>query len=355
MPYSRRDTLVVGGMLAASGFAKPAIAKGRKELIMVTSWPANSPGPAASAKQFAERVERGTDGHVSIKIFSSGELVPPFAVFDAVVNGSADFAHTASFFWQGKIPASVFFTTVPFGLEPLEHNAWLHHGGGLELWQEIYKPFGIVPLSCGNTGSSMGGWFREPVSSLDDMVGLKYRMPGIGGLIVKELGATPVEVPPAEIYTSLASGTIDAAEFLGPWSDMGFGFFKQAPYYAYPGFHEPNGSSELLIGEQTWQECTEEQRLCIKEAAHLADAESLQTVGWNNAQALKVLQAKHKVTLFAFPDKMLRAARAITKDVLSELAAKDNDFAKVRASYDKALDVYSPWAEVSSRSFLDAR
>jgi TRAP-type mannitol/chloroaromatic compound transport system substrate-binding protein len=293
-----------------------------------------------------------SNGSLRVRLFAAGELVPPTAVFDAVSSQTADIAHTASFFWQGKIPAAAFFTAIPFGMRPLEHQAWLRHSDGEKLWNHIYAPFNLIALSAGNTGMGMGGWFRKPIKNHDDLLGLTYRMPGIGGEIFRQLGANVVQIPPGEIFGALANGTIDGAEFLGPWSDMGFGFFKFAPYYAYPGFHEPNGTSELLINQSLWNSLSQSHQNIIREAALLADTESLSSLSWNNAHALNTLKNKHNVSLFPFPQEILSKAHDLALQILNQKASQDQTFKKVWDSYQRALINFSQWSRVSERDFL---
>ena len=177
---------------------------------MVTSWPKRLPGPGMSAERVAERIAALSGGRLQITVSAAGEVVPAFEVLDAVGGGVAEIGHTASFFWQGKQPAAVFFTTVPFGLTPNEHVAWVDAGGGQALWDELYAPFGVKPFMGGNTGVCMGGWFRREIKSLDDVSGLKIRSLGLGGEVYRRLGATPQTTPPGEILTSLQSGVLDA-------------------------------------------------------------------------------------------------------------------------------------------------
>jgi TRAP-type mannitol/chloroaromatic compound transport system substrate-binding protein len=195
---SRRDMLVGSAVGSASVLSAPAVmAQGAvTEWKLVTSWPKNLPGPGVTAQRIADQVALLSGGAFKIRLFAAGELVPALGVFDAVSNGTADMAHTASFFWQGKIPASVYFTAVPFGLLPHEHISWIEQGGGQALWDELYAPFGIKPVMAGNTGVQMGGWYKKPLQNLDDLRGLKIRMPGLGGEVMRRLGAAQVCFPP---------------------------------------------------------------------------------------------------------------------------------------------------------------
>ena len=200
---TRRDALAAGAAALASPLATPALAQGRIAWNMVTSWPKNLPGPGVTARRITEAIAAASGGRMTVKLHAAGELVPAFGVFDAVSAGTVHMAHTASLFWAGKAPAAPLFTAAPFGLTPLEHITWIDHGGGQELWDRLYEPFGIKPLMAGNTGFQMGGWFRREIRGLDDIKGLKIRMPGLGGAVISRLGATPVAVSPTEIQSAL--------------------------------------------------------------------------------------------------------------------------------------------------------
>jgi TRAP-type mannitol/chloroaromatic compound transport system substrate-binding protein len=205
-----------------------------------------------SAERIAERVRVLSAGRIEITVHAAGEVVPAFEVLDAVAGDVADIGHTAAFYWQGKMPAATFFTTVPGGLTPGEHVAWVDAGGGQALWDELYAPFGVKPFMGGNTGVCMGGWFRREIRSLADLRGLKLRTLGLGGEVYRRLGATPQTTPPAEILVSLQSGVIDGAEFVGPGTDIALGLYRVAPLYYYPGFNKPNGTGECIVSLKTW-------------------------------------------------------------------------------------------------------
>ena len=191
---------------------------------LVTAWPKNYPGLGMAPERIAQLVEEMSDGQMQITVFGAGEQVPAFGVFDAVSSGSHQMGHSGGYFWKGKVPAAQFFTGVPFGLTADEINAWTNRGGGLELWREIYEPFNIYPIPAGNTGTQMFGWFNKEINSLDDIKGLKMRIPGIGGEVFKRAGGIPVTLPGGELFTALQTGVIDATEWVGPYNDLTFGF-----------------------------------------------------------------------------------------------------------------------------------
>ena len=206
---------------------------------MVTTWPPNLPVLQTGAERFAKRVKEASNGRLQIQIFAAGELVPALSVFDAVSDGTVECGSGASYYWAGKAPAAQWFAAVPFGFNAQGINAWLYSGGGLELWEELYAPFNLVPRPQGNTGVQMGGWFRKEMNSIEDYQGLKMRIPGLGGKVVSKAGGTVVLLPGGEIFTSLERGVIDATEWVGPMHYLRTGFHKPAKYYHYPGWHEP--------------------------------------------------------------------------------------------------------------------
>lgn len=353
---SRRRALAVGATSAAAAIAMPSVARAQAiRWRMVTSWPRRLPGPGMSAERVAERIRSLSGGRLDIAVSAAGEIVPAFEVFDAVANGVADMAHTASFYWQGKMPASVFFTTVPFGLTPAEHVAWVEAGGGQELWDELYAPFGVKPFMAGNTGVCMGGWFRNEIKSVSDLRGLKLRSLGLGGEVYRRLGATPQTTPPAEILNSLQSGVIDGVEFVGPGSDIALGLYRVAPFYYYPGFNKPNGTGECLVSRKSWQALDNELRAIVAHACAAEANFALAEMERLNAQALQLLTTQHNVALRPFPADLVSAARTQAHDVLAGVAKRDTTSAKVHDSYVAFRERISAWSRLSIEAVLAAR
>ncbi|GGB36991.1 C4-dicarboxylate ABC transporter [Roseibium aquae] len=356
-PLSRRQALALGGAAGAS-LAAPGLVRaneGNVQWRLVTSWPKNLPGPGVTAQRICDRVARMSAGRFTIKLYASGELIPALGVFDAVSSGTAQMGHTASFFWQGKAPASVFFTAVPFGLVPQEHITWIEHGGGQALWDDLYAPFNIKAVMAGNTGVQMGGWFKRQIDSLQDLKGLTIRMPGLGGEVMRRLGATPVSLPPSEIYQSLQTGLIDAAEFLGPWSDRAMGFQKVTKTYYAPGFHEPNGTGEALFHRPALDALPDDLRAILMEACRAENARALSESEWENATSLKALQEEDGVVIRFYPDEVLSTLQNTAQEVLSEFAAKDALSARILESYREAEARLSPWSNIALRRYLAAR
>jgi TRAP-type mannitol/chloroaromatic compound transport system substrate-binding protein len=322
---------------------------------MVTSWPKRLPGPGMSAERVAERIAALSGGRLQVIVHAAGEVVPAFEVLDAVGSGVAEMGHTAAFFWQGKQPASVFYTTVPFGLTPAEHVAWIDAGGGQGLWDELYAPFGVKPFMGGNTGICMGGWFRRELATADDVKGMKIRSLGLGGEIYRRLGATPQTTSPGEILASMQSGLIDGAEFVGPGSDIALGLYRVATFYYAPGFNKPNGTGECIVSLRAWEALDSEMKAIVQHACASEAAFALAEMERLNAEALAALTGQHGVRLRMFPQSLVAAARRHAIDVLGDLAAKSAAARKIHDSYLAFRDRTAAWSRISIKAVLEAR
>lgn len=304
---------------------------------MVTSWPKNFPGLGMAPEKFARYVNDMSAGRLTVKVFGAGELVPGLEVFDAVSQGTVQMGHSGAYYWKGKMPASIIFSAIPFGMTATEMNAWLHYGGGLELWQELYRPFGIVPMAGGNSGAQFSGWFKKEINSLDDLKGLKMRIPGLAGEVMQRAGAVPLTLTGGEIFSSLQSGAIDATEWVGPYNDLAFGFHQAAKYYYSTIWHEPGTGLEFLINEKALKSLPEDLQKIVEIAAKAANQSTLDEYNARNNSALKTLVDQHKVELRALPADVIAQLKTITEEVLAEQAAQDESFAKIYKSYNAFL------------------
>ena len=356
----RRDFMKkagAGAIVASAGMAgvTAAEAKAKIKWKMVTTWPKNFPGLGTGANKLAEVINEMSGGRMHVKVYGAKELVPAFEVFDAVRDGTAEMGHGAAYYWKGKSETAQFFSTVPFGLTAQEMNGWLYHGGGVELWQELYKPFGLIPAPGGNTGMQMGGWFNKEINSVADLKGLKMRIPGLGGEVLKRAGGTPVNLPGGELFTSLQSGAIDATEWVNPYNDLAFGLFKAAKYYYYPGFHEPGTTLEALINQKAYAGLPKDLQAIVINACKVANQEMLAEYTARNPAALKTLVEKHKVDIRTYPDDVLSTLRKYSNEVVEELAAKDAFARKVYDSYMEFLKGSRQWGAMSDFAYLQAR
>jgi len=353
---SRRSLLGSAAIGMAGAIAAPSIVRAATmRWRMVTSWPKRLPGPGMSAERVVERIRTLSGGRLEITVSAAGEVVPAFEVLDAVGSGVAEMGHTAAFYWQGKDPAAAFFTTVPFGLTPGEHVAWVDVGGGQALWDEIYASFGVKPFMAGNTGVCMGGWFRRELAGLSDLRGLKIRALGLGGEVLRRLGATPQTTPPAEILASLQSGVLDAAEFVGPGSDIALGLYRLAPYYYGPGFNKPNGTGECIVSLKAWNALDNELKSIVSHACATEASFALAEMEKLNIEALAALTSQHNVKLKAFPKDIVAGARKESKDVLAEIASRSERARRVHDSYMTFRERAGAWSRISLQSIFEAR
>lgn len=377
MSVKRRDIVLGAGALAAgagvigalqkpaastsgpapahSNLAAPNINRGLKQFRMATSWPKDFPGLGIMPERFADAVREMSDGTLEVKVFAAGELVGALECFNATSTGAADMYHAAEYYWQGISPGFNFFTAVPMGMTAVEIMGWVDWGGGQELWQELSARNNIIAFQAGNTGHQTGGWFKRPLRSLEDMRGLRMRMPGLGGKVLTELGATSVLLPGGEIYQALQSGSIDATEWVGPWNDLALGFYREAPNYYAPGFHEPGASLAVGINLDRWGQLTLSEQAIIKYACKAANDQSLGEYTVMNARALETLRDRHGIEPQLMPDDILRAVAATADEIVGDLGNNDPLVRRIFDSYIAARDQYARWTEISDGAFIRAR
>lgn len=330
--------LVIRGLMGTNhaqngGQAGPNIISDRRyEWKMVTTWPPNFPVIGEACNLFAEQVEQMSAGRMRIRVYGGGELVPPLEVFDAVRSGAAEFGSGAAYYWAGKSAAAQFFASVPFGMNAQQVNAWIISGGGMQLWEELYDDFGLIPMLGGNTGVQMGGWFNREINRVEDLRGLKMRIPGLGGKVLEQAGGSPVLLAGGEIYTSLERGVIDATEWLGPFHDTLMGFDEIARYYYSPGWHEPGTALEFIVSRDKFAALPTDLQAIIRSAAMYANNWCLSTMEAKNSEALAALMAK-EVEIRTFPDEVLDQLRKHTEAVIADLTAQDPFTRRVYQSY----------------------
>ena len=338
---------LLAGLAATPALAAPALAQTRVQWRMATSWTRNLPGPGVTARRLAERINAMADGRLIVQLFAAGEIVPAFAVFDAVSRGTVEMGHTASFFAEGKLPGVSLFTTAPFGLGPIEHAAWIAERDGQTWWDKIYRDLGMRGFLAGNTGPSTGGWFRREIGSVDDLKGLRIRVSGLGGEVYRKLGAVPMTIPPGDTYVALERGTIDAVELLAPANDQPLGLHRIAPICYMPGFNKPNGAAEALVSLAAWEQLPDDLKAIVAAACEAEHAAGLASAETANATALNRMVAEGARIAF-FPTDVLNAARTATDAVLDEVAMKTTDAAGIVASYRAALAIGKSWAGLTA-------
>ena len=322
---------------------------------MVTTWPKNFPGLGMGPENFSKYVNEMTCGRMQIKVYGAGEFVPALGVFDAVSQGNVQLGHGASYYWTGKVKSSQFFTAVPFGLTAQEMNGWLHYGGGMELWEEAYEPFNLIPLAGGNSGVQMAGWFKKEINSLSDLEGLKMRIPGLAGEVFTRAGAETVTLPGNEIFLSLQQGVVDAAEWVGPYNDLTFGFHQVADYYYYPGWHEPGTCLEAFINLKSWNELNNDLKRLVEICCMKSNSAIASEFFARNSFAMKKLNDEFKVNFVKYPQQLLKTLNERSSEVVFDYANKDNLGKKILTSILEYRKLFMFWSDYSEKSFLESR
>jgi len=338
-----------------AGSSSSARAGERFEWKMITTWPKNFPGLGYAAENFARYVDEMSDGRLTVRVHGAGEIVPAMEVFDAVSQGVVDAGHGAAYYWKGKVPASVFFTSVPFGMTAQEMNGWLHYGGGIELWRETYAPFNLVPFAGGSTGVQMAGWYNKEINSIDDVDGLNMRIPGLAGEVFAEAGGTAVRIAGGELYTSMQTGVIDALEWVGPYNDLSLGFHEVAKYYYYPGWHEPGAMLEFIVNEESLAALPADLQAIVRVAARAVNQDMLDEYTARNNDALGSLIDEHGVQLRKLPDDVLMALWKGTRKAMDKLVEDDPMAAKVYASYRDFYSGVRNYHHISEQAYINAR
>jgi TRAP-type mannitol/chloroaromatic compound transport system substrate-binding protein len=358
MSEIRRRRFLAGAALAGGTIGAPAIARAQTRAVfnwkMTSAYPKGSPfymdGPG-SATDLARRIREMSDGRLNIQVYGAGELVPAFEGFDAVRAGTVEMNHANSYFWTGKTFAAQYFTAVPFGMNFQGINGWLYDGGGLALWNEVYEPFGMVAMPCGNTGVQMTGWFKKEINSVADLKGLKMRIPGLAGRVYANLGVDVKVLPGGEIFPALERGVIDAAEFVGPFQDRRLGLHKAAKFYYTTGWHESATVSELLINKAAWQKLPKDLQSIVENAAAACNVIGEAWCQRNNSEAMEDLVKNQKVVARPLPEPVIKALKEETDKVLAEAVAKDPLTKKVHDSYFAFKAKFDRWSEISEEHY----
>ena len=323
------------------------------ELNMVTSWPENFPGIGLGANRLAQRIESLSNKRIKVNVYSAGKLVPPFGVFDAVSSGTADLYHSAEFYWGGKNKAYPFFAAVPFGMTAEEFNSWIYSGNGQMLWDELGSEFNVKHFLVGNTGSTLFGWFKNELNSVEDVAKLKIRSPGMGGDLLKTMGATPVNIAGGEILQSLSSGAIDAADWSNPVMDLAFGFYKVTNYCYYPDFKKPTVSISLGMNLDKWNSFDNEAKSIIEFACQSENQEMLSDFMYKEVVAIEKLKSLG-VEFRQLPKDIVIEAKKNISGVLDNYT--DTPLGtKIRDDYFKFLDLRASYKDFDISNYLNFR
>ncbi len=321
------------------------------EWRMVTTWTPGLPILQESANLVSQWIEEMSEGRMKITVYAGGELIPALEGFEAVSQGVAEMGHGASYYWAGKAAATQFFSSVPFGMNAQQMMAWIYSGGGLELWEELYAPFNLVPMPVGNTGFQMGGWFNKEINTAEDIQGLKMRIPGLGGKVISKAGGSAILSPLGEIYTNLERGVIDATEWIGPYHDHLMGFYKAADYYYYPGWHEPATVTELMINKSAFDGLPTYLQNIIRTAAARSTHWVLSEFDAKNNEYLQKLVNEENVKLRRFPDSVLTTLRGYSTEVIEELIETDAPSKKVYESFAAFRKKVGGWTDLGEKIY----
>lgn len=325
------------------------------EWKLVTTWPKNFPALGHAPELLADKVEAMSNGRMKIRVYGDGELVPALEVFDAVSAGTAEMGHGAAYYWKGKVPEAQFFTVLPFGMNGQEMQAWIQYGGGMALWEELYVPFNLIPMSSGSTGVQMGGWFNKEINSKEDFRGLKMRIPGLAQDVLTRLGGVPVNMPGSELFTSLQTGVLDATEWVGPYNDQAFGLYEIADYYYYPGWHEPGAVIEFLFNKEKFEALPADLQEILRTAVEAVALGMTNEFMARNALSLTELEEDHGIVPRQFPDDLLQELNQISQEEIDKLADLSPMGARIHESYRTFEASMSDYQDVSEEAYTRAR
>ncbi|TYL46770.1 TRAP transporter substrate-binding protein [Marinomonas sp. IMCC 4694] len=348
-------TLIAATTVTIGAMSLPAFAADKVyKLTMAETWASNFPIFGEAPRNMARIADEMSNGRLKITIDSANKHKAPLGIFDMVRSGQYDMGHSASYYWKGKVPNTLYFTTMPFGMITPEQYGWFYHGGGMELMQKVYQPFGLLSFPGGNTGNQMGGWFQKEINSLDDLQGLKMRIPGFAGEVLAKLGAKPTNIASGELYTALERRTIDALEWVGPSLDLRMGFHKIAPYY-YTGWHEPATELQFLVNERSWKKLPDDLREILRVSMKLASYDMYIQSYHESAENWATMKTEYpNVQVKTFPKDVLVAMKQANQELLAEKAAEDplaKEILESQADYLKKVRV---WTNISDRAYLDS-
>ena len=353
--FLRNIGITASAITLAANQLKSVKAKNIYNWKMVTTWPKNFPGLGTGAEIFANTITEASNGRLNVTVFGAGEIVPAFEAMDAVSSGAIEMGHGGPYYWKGKVAAAQYLSAIPFGLTPQEQNSWFEKGGGQEIADKIYKKMGCKFFVCGNTGPQMGGWFNKEIKSIKDFKGLKMRIPGLGGEVIKAAGGTVVNLHGGELLTSIQSGAIDALEWVGPYNDLAFGIHKTAKYYYYPGWHEPGGVLDCFINIDKWNSLPKDLQKIVETSAKATTQRITNEMIAGNNLALETLVKKHKIKLKPFPENVLKELANLSNIVIKKLIGSDKLSKEVYNSIMNFREKSIMRSQVSEQKFLETR
>ncbi|QMV00830.1 ABC transporter substrate-binding protein [Devosia sp. D6-9] len=354
--FFRSASAATVGAVAATTLAAPAIAQDNITWRMVTTWPKNFPGLGVGAQNLADRITKASGGRLTVQVFAAGEMVPGLQALDAVIDGSAEMSHGTPYYWQNKSQGLSFFTGVPYGMTSRELTAWVRYLGGQELWDKIYDQFGLQGFLSGDTGTQAGGWFRNELTGVSDLQGLRFRTPGLGGQVWAKLGASVTNMAAGDIFAALQSGTLDAAEFVGPYNDLALGFYQICKNYYFPSFVEPGLATEIAVSKSKFQELPEDLQEIVRACSQAAYDDVASDMYANDPRALRALVSEHGVQIRQFPEEILEAGAKASMDLIAEIRQSGDALTKeVAESFVSAFNLLRERTEGTDMPFLVAR
>jgi TRAP-type mannitol/chloroaromatic compound transport system substrate-binding protein len=354
--FFKSATALTATAAGAAALATPAIAQGAMQWRMVTTWPKNFPGLGVGAQRLADNIGRLSGGRLTVQLFAAGEMVPALGALDAVIDGSAEMSHGAAYYWQNKSQGLSFYTGVPFGMTSRELTAWVRYLGGQEIWDKIYDQFGVQGFLSGDTGTQAGGWFKNELTGVADVQGVRFRTPGLGGQVWAKLGAAVTNLPAGEIFAALQAGTLDAAEFVGPYNDLALGFYQICKNYYFPSFVEPGLATEITVNKAKFTALPEDLQAIVRTAAQSAYDDVASDMYANDPRALATLVGEHGVQVRRFPDEILEAGGKAAAELLTEIRTNGDALTKeVAESFVAALNTLRTRTEGTDMPFLAAR
>ncbi|MCP8940040.1 TRAP transporter substrate-binding protein [Alsobacter sp. SYSU M60028] len=349
----RRQFVQAAGLgLAAGAIAKPAIAQSMPEVKwrMTSSFPKSLDTIYGAAEVLSKAVAEATDNRFQIQVFAGGEIVPALQAADAVQNGTVECCHTAPYYYVGKDPTFAFGTAVPFGMNSRQENAWFYHGGGMDLLNAFYAKYNFIGIPGGNTGTQMGGWFRKEIKTPADLNGLKMRIGGLAGRVIQKLGAVPQQIAGGDIYPALEKGTIDAAEWVGPYDDEKLGFNKVAPFYYYPGWWEGGAALQFFVNTAKWNELSPTYKSIFKTAAGLANVDMQAKYDALNPPAVRRL-VQAGAQLRPFSQEIMDACQKAALELYAEIAKENAEFKKILDPYMAFRNDGYIWQQISDFTY----
>ncbi|MDP6190524.1 MAG: TRAP transporter substrate-binding protein [Gammaproteobacteria bacterium] len=350
-----KQATVTAGAATAVGVAAPTLAKSTIDMVIVGSFPRDFPGLGTSAQRLAARIGELSEGRINVQYFAAGERIGGFDVFDDVSAGNSQAYISADYYFKGKHPGLAAFTGIPFGLTYVEMDAWMKYMGGQQLWDEIAGGFGLKSFACGNTGTQMGGWFNQEINDVDDLKGLKMRIPGLGGDAMGKLGVSSISVPGGQIYENLVSGAIDATEWVGPYNDYFMKFYEAAKYYYAPGMHEPGSQLSFGMNAKWWSMLSSMDQAIIEAACNEENARQMAETNANNGAYLKKLVDDHGVKLRTFNDDIYDAFGEASAEVFEETRDHSDLAARIMDSVAVARTEVGSWLGLSDVAFTRQR